>query len=85
MRQIHSVLEKEMKACVRTARLFDDEMDEFDHTASRRDAFDPLRRRKCSKLPTVPLFIAPEREARRRGAFLLTTGQNRSRLDKFLN
>ncbi len=72
MRQIHLVLGKETKACVRMARLFDDEMDEFGHTAKRRDAFDPLPRRKCSKLQAVPC------------AFLLTAGQNRLRLDKFL-
>ena len=72
MRQIHSVLGKETKACVRMARLFDDEMDEFGHTPSGRGAFDPLRRQKCSKLQAVPY------------AFLLTAGQNRLSLDKFL-
>jgi hypothetical protein len=71
IRQIHSALGKEVKACVRKVKIFDDEMGEFGHTPSGRDAFDPLRRRKCSKLLAVPC------------AFLLTVGQNRLRLDKF--
>jgi len=73
MVQIHSVIGKEPKACVRTARLFDAEMDEFDHTALRRDAFDPQLRRKCSKLLAVPY------------AFLLTAGQIRLRLNNLLS
>ncbi len=71
MYQIHSVLGKIPKACGRKVRGFDDEMDEFGHTPPLsylvgRNAFDPLRRRKCSKLQAVPC------------AFLLTAGQNRS-------
>ena len=40
---------------------------------TRRDAFAPNSRRKCSKLLAVPC------------AFLLTRGQNRLRLNNFLN
>jgi len=72
MQQIHSVLGKKPKACVRKVRLFDDEMDEFGHTPLGRDAFDPQPRRKCSKLQAVPC------------AFLLSAGQNCLRLDKVL-
>lgn len=70
MRQIHSVLGKKVKLCVRKVSFLDDEMDEFGHTPTGRDAFDPLRRRKCSKLLAVSC------------AFLLLTGQNRLRLKK---
>jgi len=64
MSQIHSVLRKETKACVRTVSLFNDQMDEFGHTPPGRDAFGPLfsvnflpkidTSRKCSKLRAVP-------------------------------
>ena len=60
-------------ACVRTAKLFVDKMDEFGHTPSGRGAFAPLSRRKCSKLLAVPC------------AFLLTTGQNRRRFNSIRN
>ena len=73
MRQIHSALGKETKTCVRKIRLFDDELGEFGHTPVGRDTFAPQHRRKCSKLRTVTC------------AFLLTAGQNRLRLDKFLS
>ncbi len=39
MNQIHSVLGEGPKACVRKVRVFDDEMDEFDHTLSRAGRF----------------------------------------------
>ena len=83
MDQIYTGLGKKVKLCVRKASFLDDEMDKFGHTsvhfafhtqiARRRDAFDPPSRRKCSKLQAVPC------------AFLLTAGQNRHRLNNFLN
>jgi len=62
-----------MKLCLRKANSFDDEIGEFSHSFSRRDAFDPLPRRKCSKLRAVPC------------AFLLTSDQNRLRFVDFLD
>ena len=73
MGQIYSALEKKVKLCVRKASFLNDEMDKFGHTPSERDAFAPNSRRKCSKLLAVPC------------AFLLTRGQNRLRLNNFLN
>ena len=83
MSQIHSVLGKERKACVRMASFFDAKMDEFEHTPSGRNAFAPLlsanflskigTSRKCSKLRANPC------------AFLLSARQKRFRLNNFLN
>ena len=81
MNQIRSVLGKKVHPCVRNASFLDAKMDEFGHTPSERGAFAPrlvsiLEKigtcRKCSKLPTAPR------------AFLLTVGQNRSRLNSTL-
>ena len=82
MNKIHSVLGKKVQLCVRKANFLDAKMDEFGHTsvhfafhtqnARRRDAFDPLSRRKCSKLLAVTC------------AFLLRAGQNRLRLNSII-
>ena len=72
MRQNHSILGESLTACVRKVRIFDAKMDDFGHTATRRGAFTPRRRRECSKLHAVPC------------ASLLAAGQNRSRLNSTL-
>ena len=70
MRQNRIVLGKDLKACVNTARGFDAKIDDFDHTALRRNSFALGRRRKCSTLLAVPC------------ALLLSLAQNLFRLEK---
>jgi len=69
MSQFRTVIGKGLEACFRTAKVFDDEMVEIDHTLKGRGIFDQLSRRKCSSVYTPTC------------AFLLKFDQNCSRFN----
>ena len=73
MKQNYSVIGKKLKACVRTAVFFDDEMDNFVHTAKRRGDFARLLRRKCSTVhaPFCALLLKPEQTRLRLNSIIL--------------
>ena len=63
MGQILSVLGEEMQSCVRKAKLFDDEMDEFDHTL-RAVRFRPAASLKMLKIASSSLRFSPNSGAK---------------------